>query len=195
MTALAKRVPMKQALPRDMRLSRLKDLLQTKSFKRGKFTLSSGEESNVFFDVKMTSLDPEGAWLSADLILDMLEGQRIRAVGGLAVGACPIVSAVCVRSQERGSPISAFYVRKEEKKHGTQRKIEGLELHKGDRVVIVDDVATKGGSMLDAIRPVEELGCEVVRTIVVVDREQGAGERLNDAGYTLESIFRRRDLE
>jgi len=194
-TALAKRVPMNQAMPRDTRNQRLKELLRTKSFKRGKFTLSSGEESSVFFDVKMTSLDPEGAWLSADLILDMLEGQRIRAVGGLAVGACPIVSAVCVRSHERGTPISAFYVRKEEKKHGTQRKIEGLELRKGDRVVVVDDVATKGGSMLDAIRPVEELGCEVVRTIVVVDREQGAGERLKDAGYTLESIFKRCDLE
>lgn len=67
-------------------------------------------------------------------------------------------------------PLSAFYVRKEEKKHGTQKKIEGLELKNGDRVVIVDDVATKGGSMLEAIRPVEELGCEIVRTVVVVGR-------------------------
>jgi len=177
------------------RRRRLKEILAAKSYKRGEFTLSSGEASDVFFDVKMTSLDPEGAWLSADLIIDMLEGESVRAIGGLAMGACPIVSAVCVRSHERGMPISAFYVRKEEKKHGTQRKIEGLELQKGDRVVIVDDVATKGGSMLDAIQPVKDMGCEVVRTIVVVDREQGADRRLREAGYRLESIFKRRDLE
>lgn len=179
----------------DKRLARLKRILTSKSYERGTFTLSSGAQSDVFFDVKRTSLDPEGAWLSADLILDMLQGEQVRAIGGLAMGACPIVSAVCVRSHERGIPISAFYVRKAEKKHGTQRRIEGLELRKGDRVVIVDDVATKGGAMLEAIRMVEELGSEVVRTIVVVDREQGAEERLREAGYRLESLFKRRDLE
>jgi orotate phosphoribosyltransferase len=157
--------------------------------------LSSGEHSKVFFDVKMTSLNPEGAWLAADLILDMVKGQKIEAVGGIAVGACPIVSAICVRSYERGEPIPAFYVRKEEKKHGTQKKIEGLELHKGARVLIVDDVATKGGSMLDAINPVKALGCVIAKTIVVVDREQGAKERLKAEGYDLEAIFMRHELE
>jgi len=177
------------------RKNRLKELLLQKSFLKGDFVLTSGERSKVFFDVKMTSLDPEGAWLAADLILDMIEGQNIDAVGGIAVGACPIVSAICVRSYERGIPISAFYVRKEAKAHGTQKKIEGLELQKGDRVVIVDDVATKGGSMLEAIAPVKELGCEIVEAIVIVDREQGATEKLKQAGYTLKSIFKRSDLE
>jgi len=186
---------MRRAQEMDNRKDRLKQLLKEKSYKRGKFILSSGEPSDVFFDVKMTMLDPEGAWLAADLILDMLKGEKVRAVGGLAMGACPIVSAICVRSFERGQPISAFYVRKEEKKHGTQKKIEGLELKPGDKIVIVDDVATKGGSMLDAIRPVEEIGCKVVRTIAVVDRDQGATERLHEAGHTLDSIFKRRELE
>lgn len=177
------------------RRDRLRDLLIARSYKRGNFTLSSGERSDVFFDVKMTSLDPEGACLAADLILDRLQGEGIDAIGGTAIGACPIVSAICVRSFERGNPIPAFYVRKEEKARGTQRKIEGADLRPGARVVIVDDVATKGGSMLEAIRPVEELGCQVVRTIVLVDREQGARERLRDAGYLLECIFTRQELE
>jgi orotate phosphoribosyltransferase len=188
-------MPTHKAASRFDRKARLRQLLIEKSYLHGDFVLSSGERSNVFFDVKMTSLDPEGAWLAADLILDMIEGQNIKAVGGLAIGACPIVSAICVRSYERGTPVSSFYVRKEEKKHGTQKKIEGLELKKGDRVLIVDDVATKGGSMLDAIAPVKELGCVIAKTIVVVDREQGAKPRLNAAGYDLQAIFQRHELE
>ena len=175
---------------------RLKEILIEKSYlRKGPYTLSSGEISDVFFDVKMTSLNPEGASLAADMILDMIKDQKIDAVGGIAVGACPIVSAICVRSYERGTPIPAFYVRKEEKKHGTQKKIEGLELKKGDRVLIVDDVATKGGSMLDGINPVKAEGCIIARAIVIVDREQGAQKRLADEGYKLESLFKRSELE
>ena len=178
------------------RKDRLKEILLSKSYLRnGPYRLSSGVMSDVFFDVKMTSLDPEGATLAADLILDKLEGQNIRAVGGLAIGACPLVSAICVRSFARGMNIAAFYVRKEEKDHGTRKKIEGLELMPGDRVVIVDDVATKGGAMLDGIAPVKVLGCEIVRTIVVVDREEGAKARLAEQGYALECLFTRGELE
>jgi len=181
--------------PPNDRKKRLKEILLQKSFLKGDFVLTSGARSKVFFDVKMTSLNPEGAWLAADLILDMLEGQKIDAVGGIAVGACPIVSAICVRSYERGMPIDAFYVRKEEKKHGTQKKIEGLELKKGARVVVVDDVATTGGSILEAVHAVKLLGCEIVKTLVVVDREQGGSEKLATEGYRLESLFKRSELE
>ena len=191
----ARKMPAHKTANSSNRKERLKELLLTKSYLKGDFVLSSGEHSNVFFDVKMSSLNPEGAWLAADLILDKIKGQNIQAVGGIAVGACPIVSAICVRSYERGEPIPAFYVRKEEKKHGTQKKIEGLELRKGTRVLIVDDVATKGGSMLEAINPVKELGCVIAKTIVVVDREQGARERLKAEGYELEALFMRRELE
>lgn len=175
---------------------RLKAILKEKSYLRnGPYTLSSGKISDVFFDVKMTSLDPEGATLAADLILDMLEGQDIHAVGGLAVGACPIVSAICVRSYERRMNIAAFYVRKSVKDHGTRKMIEGLELKPGNRVAIVDDVATKGGAMLDAILPVREMGCEIVKAIVVVDRQEEAKQRLAEEGYALESLFTREELE
>ncbi len=175
---------------------RLRDILKQKSYLRnGPYTLSSGEQSDVFFDVKMTSLDPEGATLAADLILDRVEGQNVRAVGGLAIGACPLVSAICVRSHARGTGIAAFYVRKELKDHGTKKKIEGLDLKPGDRVAIVDDVATKGGAMLDAIHAVRDLGCTIAKAIVIVDREQGAKERLAEEGYDLESLFTRSDLE
>jgi orotate phosphoribosyltransferase len=191
----ARKIAMKKASNTSDNKDRLKELLLEKSYLKGDFILASGEHSKVFFDVKMTSLNPEGAWLAADLILDMIEGQNIQAVGGIAIGACPIVSAICVRSFERGAPIPAFYIRKEEKKHGTQKKIEGLELKKGARVLIVDDVATKGGSMLEGINPVRECGCEIVKTIVVVDREQGAAERLAKEGYILESVFKRSELE
>ncbi len=175
--------------------ARLREILKEKSYIHGDFILSSGEPSKFFFDVKMTSLDPEGAALSADLILDMLEGEDIRAVGGLAIGACPIVSAICVRSYERGKPLPAFYVRKEVKDHGTKKRIEGLDLKPGDRVAVVDDVATKGGAMLEAIAPLKEMGCEITRVIVVVDREQGAEARLAKEGYKLESVFKRAEVE
>src|SRR4051812_28054892 len=127
------------------RKARLKKILVEKSYLTGDFILASGLPSKVFFDVKMTSLDPEGAWLAADLILDMLEGQNIDAVGGMAIGACPIVSAICVRSFDRGTPIPCFYVRDKVKDHGTRKRTEGFDIQKGMRVAIIDDVATKGG--------------------------------------------------
>ena len=193
---LAKLLPMKRSSSSSEAKNRLRQILIEKSYLRdGPYTLSSGEKSDVFFDVKMTSLDPEGATLAADLILDKLVNSGATAVGGLAMGACPIVSAVCVRSYERGMPLASFYVRKEEKQHGTKKKIEGANLTAKDKVAILDDVATKGGSMIDAISPVKELGCAITKVIVVVDRQQGAKERLAGAGYNLESIFTRSDLE
>lgn len=179
----------------DVRRRRLAELLKTNSFLKGEFILASGERSNTFFDVKMTSLHPEGAWLAADLILDMVQSDNLQAVGGIAVGACPIISAICIRSFERGIPLSGFYVRKEMKDHGTRKRIEGPALREGDRVLLVDDVATKGGSMLEAVQPVLDSGAIVARTIVVVDREQGATQRLKEAGLVLEALFQRRELE
>ncbi|MDE3016554.1 MAG: orotate phosphoribosyltransferase [Pseudomonadota bacterium] len=174
----------------------LKRILIEKSYLRdGHYTLSSGETSNVFFDVKMTSLDPLGANLAAELMLEKLEGHDITAIGGLALGACPIISALCVKSHDHENSFSFFYVRKEKKSHGTGKDIEGATLKKQDKVAIVDDVATKGGSILEAIRHVNLIGCEIVKILVIVDREQGAGEALAKEGYTLESIFTRSELE
>jgi len=188
--------PMKKDSTISKAKDRLKQILLEKSYLRGgQYELASGEVSDVYFDVKKTSLDPEGSTLAAIIMLDMLKSSGVKAVGGLATGACPIVSAVNVISYDKGTPINGFFVRDKKKTHGLKQNIEGCDLKKGDKIAILDDVATKGGSMIDAIVPLEELGCEIVRTIVVVDREQGAKEKLAEKGYKLESIFTRSDLE
>jgi orotate phosphoribosyltransferase len=170
-------------------------LIAEKSYLTGDFTLTSGEKSKHFFDIKRTVLDPQGAKMAAELILDRFaETPEIDAVGGLVIGACPLVSAICVRSAERERPLPSFYVRKEPKKHGTRNQIEGLDLKEGMKIAVVDDVATKGGSMLEAIREIEKFGCEIVRTMVLVDRQQGATDILAKEGYRLESIFTAADI-
>jgi orotate phosphoribosyltransferase len=174
---------------------RLRDIIREKSYiTEGDFKLASGVSSNFFFDLKVTLLDPEGASLTADLILERLQGLNVTAIGGLVIGACPIASAVCVRSHAAGTPIQAFYVRKEPKKRGTQKMIEGAPLKKGDRVVMVEDVTTTGGSVMQAIQEVRGLGCEIVKLVTVVDREQGAREALAKEGLTLDALFTRRDF-
>lgn len=182
-------------MSQDTRIAQLIALLKEKSYLTGEFILTSGEKSNRFFDVKRTMLDPLGAKLAADLMLDELEKTpQLDAVGGLVIGACPIVSAICVRSAERANPLPSFYVRKEPKKHGTRNQIEGMDLQPGMKIAVVDDVATKGGSMLEAIREIEKFGAEIARVLVVVDREQGAQERLAAEGYKLESIVTAKDI-
>jgi orotate phosphoribosyltransferase len=183
------------ASAKDARRERLKEIIVEKSYiKDGDFKLASGATSSFFFDMKVTLLDPEGANLAADLILDRLEGLDAKAIGGLVIGACPIASAVCVKSLERGHPINAFYVRKEPKKRGTQKLIEGALLRKGDRVVMVEDVTTSGGSVMDAVKVVRELGCEVVKIITIVDREAGAQANLAKEGLTLDALFCKQDF-
>lgn len=177
-------------------LGRLKEIIRQKSYNTGgDFKLASGASSSFFFDMKVTLLDPEGASLVAEAFLDRLEGSGIKAIGGLVIGACPIASAVSLKSLERKTPIQGFYVRKEPKKRGTQKMIEGAALQKGDRVVIVDDVTTSGGSALEAVQEVEKLGCEVVKVMTIVDREQGAAENLAKKNLTLDALFTRRDFE
>lgn len=180
----------------DARRERLKEIIKEKSYiTEGNFTLASGATSYFFFDMKPTLLSPEGATLAAEMILDNIRDDRITAVGGLVIGACPIASAVCVRSHERGAPVNAFYVRKEPKKRGTQKMIEGASLCPGDRVAVVEDVTTSGASALQAVEEVKALGCEVVKIISIVDREQGARENFASKGMVFESIFSRHDFD
>jgi len=165
--------------------NRLLQLLREKSLKIGQFKLVSGMTSHYYFDSKFTTLDPEGGYLTARLLLEEIKSRKIDAVaiGGLTLGADPIVSAVSALSfaeKERFDLISAFIVRKESKKHGTQQFIEGFTSQTGTPVVIIDDVCTTGGSTLRAIRRTEEAGFKVVAVLCLVDREQGAGEALTD---------------
>lgn len=167
-------------------------LIQEKAVRKGEHTLSSGKKSDYYIDGKQVTLDPQGILLVAKTILSMFHGIQVDAVGGPTLGADPIAAAVALLSSQTGRPLKAFIVRKEEKKHGTQKRIEGPELQSGDRVVVVEDVITSGKSVLDAIQAIEKMKCRVVKIICLVDREEGAGELL--ARYDFSPIFTRTEL-
>jgi orotate phosphoribosyltransferase len=156
---------------------------------------ASGIRSDNIVDLKRTLLDPEGSLLVADAVLDMIASDKADAIGGLELGACPIASSVCTRSFERGQPIKAFYVRKALKDRGTNQYIEGPELKKGARVIVVEDVSTTGNSALDAVKRVREAGFEVIRFIAIVDRLQGAQENFKKAGVNFTSVCTLKDIQ
>lgn len=166
--------------------------VKAKAVQKGNFTLSSGKKSTYYLDGKQVTLDPQGILLLAKTILAMLQGIQAEAIGGPTLGADPIAAAVSLLSSQTGRPLKAFIVRKEEKKHGTQKRIEGPALEKGERVVVVEDVVTTGQSVKDAIREIEKLKCRVVKVICLVDREEGAGKLLED--YNFSPIFTKGEL-
>lgn len=163
------------------------------AFRTGEFTLASGRKSNYYINGKMTTLDARGAYLVARTFLAMLADDVPDAVGGLTLGADPVVGAVIALAGLEDLPLKGFIVRKEAKGHGTQSLVEG-PLSKGDRVVVVEDVVTTGGSSLQAIAAVESMGCEVRKVLAVVDREEGGREALKNKGHPLEAIFTAREL-
>jgi orotate phosphoribosyltransferase len=173
--------------------NRLKELLRAHSLMFGEFTLVSGKKSNYYFDSKKTTLLAEGAYLVAAEFLKMLRDNEIQAdaIGGMTLGADPIVCPVAALSHIEGPPLRAFIVRKEAKDHGTGRKIEG-DLEPRSRVVIVDDVVTSGGSTLRAIEAAEEAGHEVVAVLCLVDREEGGTEKLTR--WPFFPVFRRSEI-
>jgi orotate phosphoribosyltransferase len=163
-------------------------IVMEKSFRRGDFTLSSGQKSNYYIDGKQTTLDARGSFLVGRIMLAMMSDDVPQAVGGLTLGADPIVGAITAIAGMEDLPLKGFIVRKEAKGHGTKSRIEG-PLDKGDRVVIVEDVVTTGGASLKAVEAVRAFGCEVDRILALVDREQGGKENLREQGCRLESIF------
>jgi orotate phosphoribosyltransferase len=174
---------------------KLANLLRTKSLVRGEFTLSSGKKSNYYMDCKLTTLDPEGALLTGYCILELLDEMGVKpdAIGGLSMGADPLVTAAGVVSAIEKRPLPGFLVRKKAKEHGRQKQLEGMENPRGKKVVIVDEVCTTGGSTQEAIEAAEREGCEVVAVISLVDREEGGSEMLR-AKYNYRSIFTAREL-
>ncbi|MBG0810159.1 orotate phosphoribosyltransferase [Methylosinus sp. H3A] len=181
--------------PADPRWARLHRLIDTHSLLRGDFTLSSGRKSNYLFQTRQTTMLPEGAHLIADIVVDYMKAQSIAGVGGLAVGAVPMVAAIAAVSFAKGAPVEAFFVRKEAKGHGARERIDGY-VPKGGEALIVDDVATTGGSILEAIAGMKEEHpqARATRALVVIDREEGAAEKLAEQGITLVSIFKRGDF-
>ncbi len=176
-------------------LKKLREILLEKSVERRAVRLASGRESDFYVDCKQTSLHPEGALLLGKLFWEKLaQGDAVSAIGGPALGACPLVTAVSVESMRAGRPIPAFIVRKP-KDHGTQTAIEGIKnLQKGMSVAVIEDVVTSGGSLLSAIEAVEAFGLQVRRVLAILDREEGGREAFAAKGYSLETLFTKTSL-
>ncbi|MFA5092881.1 MAG: orotate phosphoribosyltransferase [Candidatus Omnitrophota bacterium] len=165
-------------------------LLNQEALKRGKFVLSSGKESNYYLDGRVITLTPQGAYLVANIMLDMIKNESLDAIGGPTLGADPIVGAIAAISYINQHSIKTFIVRKQAKEHGMSRQVEGPELKKGQRVILVDDVATSGKAILEAKQALDKIGVIADKAIVIVDRNQGALENLAKVGLQLESIFK-----
>jgi orotate phosphoribosyltransferase len=174
-------------------LSLLKSILLRESVRFGEFRLSSGQTSDVYVDGKLTTCSAEAMPLIGKVCIDKMQsrGWFPEAVGGLTVGADPIAFSIARESLESsGQRINAFIVRKEPKKHGMQRYIEGMEDANGKDVVIIDDVCTTGGSTAQAIQKAKDAGMNILGAICLVDREMGAGQLLADKfGCALERVF------
>ena len=167
-------------------------LIKEKAVVRGERTLASGKTSNFYIDGKQVTLDPQGILITSKVILSMLHGAHVDAIGGPTLGADPIAAGVSLLSSQTGNPIKAFIVRKDAKQHGMQKMIEGPIIKEGDRVVMVEDVITTGGSVLKAIQEVEKLKAKVIRIICLVDRNEGAVQTLAPYNYT--PIFELKEL-
>jgi orotate phosphoribosyltransferase len=174
---------------------RLIDLLVREGLKRGSFTLASGRTSHYYVDGRKVTLSAEGAVLIGAGVLERLaECPEVQAVGGLTLGADPIVGATLALAGIAGrSQLRGFLVRKEAKTHGTGRRVEG-PLEPGSTVAILDDVATTGGSSLQAVAAVEAIGCKVALVIAVLDRLEGAAAAFAARGLPFHSLLTIRDL-
>jgi len=170
-------------------------LVEARALKRGTFRLASGREASFYLDAKQVVLDAHGAMLVGRAILERLRslGPLPAAVGGMSIGADPITSAVITMAGIEGLPLKGFMVRKEPKDHGTKKYVEG-PVEPGQRVVIVEDVTTTGGSSLLAIDRVQEFGLIVERVVTVIDRLAGAKDAFAARGIPLESLVTIRDL-
>jgi orotate phosphoribosyltransferase len=185
-----------QLSERDARHQALLDLILDVSFERREVTLASGRKSHFYLDLRQTLMRPQGVALAGELVLEkILAGPPVAAVGGMAVGAVPFVSAVlgAAARDERAAGLLGFFVRKEKKKHGLGRQIEG-GFAQGQTVALVEDTTTTGGSTLEALDIVEEAGGKVARVLCLVDRGEGAAEAFAKRGVTLEALFGRDDL-
>lgn len=176
----------------DAERGELLEIVAARSFRRGLFKLSSGAESNLYFNLKPTMMNPRGAYLSARSFLDILREEGADYVGGLEMGAVPIIGAVAAVGESEGRPVKTFFVRKQPKDHGTRDLVEGLgpdETLAGQRVVAADDVATSGASIWRAVEVARAAGARVEAALVLVNRDEGADALLAEHGVRLRSVF------
>ena len=180
------------------KLQRLKaellQILKKEAFFKEKIVLSSGKTSDYYIDGRIVTLSPEGAYLTAAVILELVKDEDIQAIGGPTLGADPIVGAIASLSFINKCPINTFIVRKSPKSHGKMRQIEGPTLKKGSKVILIDDVATTGKSLVEAIKLLGREQIEVKKAIVLIDRQEGARENLDKENCPLISIFKTEDF-
>jgi orotate phosphoribosyltransferase len=176
---------------------RLIEIILDKTFKYSEnppFTLVSGRKSNYYFNCKPTTLDPEGMNLIGELVFAMLVDSDVTAAGGLTLGADPIANALSVISFQREKPIRSFIVRREAKDHGMMSGIEG-NVRPGDRIAILDDVITTGGSTIAAIERAKAAGLVIDRVIALIDREEENGRANIEAHVPLvEAVLTRTEI-
>jgi orotate phosphoribosyltransferase len=182
----------------DTARSRLVEIVKRRSFSTGMETrLVSGRSSSFYFDMKPTMLDPEGAHLIGELVLDALAGAEVDLIGGLEMGAVPLATAVAAASYARCRPLPAVFVRKQAKEHGARKLVEGLapgETLQGKRIAVLEDVTTTGGSATKAIEALKSEGAIIDRVITIVDRLEGAADHFKAAGILFTPILTAADF-
>jgi len=161
---------------------RLKELYLSRAISFGSFTLASGKSSSYYINSKKVLFCSEAVALLGELLYEATKDLDIQAIGGLEIGAIPMATAAALSYHGAGRSIEGFFVRKQAKEHGSQSRVEGL-VKPGDRVAVIDDVLTTGGSVLQAIEEVEKLGAKVMRVVCIVDRLQGAAKALTKYDY------------
>lgn len=172
--------------------ARLLELFKTRAVSFGRFILASGKESSYYINSKKAIFHSEAVSLLADIMYDMTKDLNIQAAGGLELGAIPLAAALAQRYHLAGKELEGFFVRKQSKSHGSQERIEGI-VKPGWRVAMLDDVLTTGGSVIQAIEMVEQIGVEVAAVVCIVDRLEGAREALAPK-YDYRPIFTIRDF-
>ena len=173
---------------------RLLELVRDLAVVHGRVTLSSGREADYYVDLRRITLHGEAAPLVGEVMLDLVDDLEIDAVGGLTMGADPVATAMLHAAARRDGPqLDAFVVRKSEKAHGLQRRIEGPDVA-GRRVLVVEDTSTTGGSPLTAVEALREAGAEVVAVAVIVDRDSEARGRIEESGLDYRAAFGLSDL-
>jgi len=173
---------------------RLLEIITKDAYFREKIILSSGKESDYYIDARLVTLTPEGAYLCARQILDIIKDEKIDAIGGPTLGADPMIGAVGVVSFQQKKPLTTFIIRKEAKAHGKGKQIEGPPLKEGARVVIIDDVATTGKAFLHSIDVLKAMNIQIVKAICIVDRDEGAREAIAAKGVELAAVFKAHDI-
>jgi orotate phosphoribosyltransferase len=174
--------------------TQLLQLLKERSFQRGTFRLASGDVSDYYIDGRMSAVFSEAAFLIGEALYDRTKDLNIDALGGLEVGAVPLTTAAVIGYHRHGRKMEGFWVRDKVKTHGTQKLVEG-NLKPGSRVVVLDDVITRGSSAVKAVQEVQNLKCEVVLVLALVDRLQGAEALVRAAGIAnYQSVFTIRDF-